>query len=50
VITLTERKKPCLMVVVPAPKVRGIMPPPTRVRQGRGKDHCRGNRRSRRWA
>lgn len=49
-IQLSIRKKPSLTVVVPAPKARGHMPPPTRVRPGRRRDHCRGNQRSRRWA
>ena len=48
-IRLISKKAPDHRVVIPAPKARGVMPPPTRIRPGRRRDEGRGNERSRRW-
>ena len=48
-IRLTPNKPSDHRVVIPAPKARGVMPPPTRIRPGRRGDEGRGNGRSRLW-
>ena len=48
-IALTPKKAVSNLVIIPAPKGRGVMPPPTKIRPGKRKDDVRGNARSIRW-